>query len=135
MKPKELPKDNRRVLVCGDRKWDDYTLIYDTLNKVGRIGLIIQGGARGADTHAKEWAQYYPKPFLHFPANWKKYGKAAGPIRNTQMLREGKPDLVIAFHDNIKKSKGTADMVRQARKASIPCVIVSHKGTEGDVEL
>lgn len=57
---------------------------------------------------------------LSFPAEWTEYGKAAGPIRNREMLRSGKPDLVTAFHRDLNQSKGTRDMVEQARAATIP---------------
>lgn len=45
---------------------------------------------------------------LRFPAKWNEHGKAAGPIRNQQMLTEGKPDVVFAFHDDIASSKAHA---------------------------
>ena len=51
-----------------------------------------------------------------FPAQWSKYGRAAGPLRNTQMLSEGNPDIVLAFHDNIKRSRGTRNMIVQSLK-------------------
>jgi hypothetical protein len=54
-----------------------------------------------------------------FSANWEKHGLAAGPIRNRQMLTEGKPDLVIAFHENIEKSKGTKNMLELAKQAGV----------------
>lgn len=57
---------------------------------------------------------------MDFPADWDKYGRSAGPIRNGEMLKQGKPDLVVAFHDDIENSKETKDMVRQAREAGIP---------------
>lgn len=50
-----------------------------------------------------------------FPADWRKYGKSAGPLRNQQMIDEGKPDLVVAFPGGT----GTADMVRRAKAAGI----------------
>ena len=50
-----------------------------------------------------------------YPADWKKYGRAAGPIRNLQMLDNGKPDICYAFHDCIEKSKGTKDMVNRCK--------------------
>jgi hypothetical protein len=56
---------------------------------------------------------------LPFPADWNTHGKAAGPIRNRQMLKEGKPDVVLAFHEDLGRSKGTADMVRAAKAAGI----------------
>ncbi|KKN01348.1 hypothetical protein LCGC14_1128740 [marine sediment metagenome] len=55
------------------------------------------------------------------------YGKAAGPIRNKQMLDEGQPHLVLAFHDNIEESTGTKDMVKQAAKRGIETLVISHK--------
>ena len=57
---------------------------------------------------------------LAYPADWNKYHKAAGPIRNQQMLTEGKPTLVLAFHDNITASKGTRDMVKRSLKGGLP---------------
>ena len=59
---------------------------------------------------------------LQYKANWKKYGRAAGPIRNQQMLDEGKPDLVLAFWKN--KSRGTEDMIRRARKVGVEVRVI-----------
>ena len=61
-----------------------------------------------------------------FPAKWNEHGKAAGPIRNQQMLTEGKPDLVIAFNDYLPNSKGTLDMVTRARRAGVAIEIIEH---------
>jgi hypothetical protein len=63
---------------------------------------------------------------LHYFANWKLFGLSAGPIRNQQMLDEGKPDFVIAFHDNLYASRGTQDMVTRAMKAGVPVRKVKH---------
>jgi len=92
----------------------------------GQITHIIAGEARGADTLAKTFAARHEFKYLGFPALWGQYGKAAGPIRNQQMLDEGRPDLVLAFHDDIEHSKGTGDIVRRARKAGIPVEVISH---------
>jgi len=62
---------------------------------------------------------------MSFPADWKSYGKGAGPIRNQLMLDEGKPDLVLAFHNDISSSRGTADMIRRAKKHGISYEIIS----------
>ena len=61
-----------------------------------------------------------------FPADWIRHGRAAGPIRNEQMLREGCPDLVVAFHDDPGLGRGTADMVRRALAAGVPVRFVHH---------
>jgi len=87
---------------------------------------LIHGAAPGADRMAGEIGGLIGYWVLDFPADWRQHGKAAGPIRNRQMLREGQPDLVIAFHDDLSASKGTRDMVRIARKAGIPVLVYSH---------
>lgn len=64
--------------------------------------------------------------FVPFPAHWDIHGRAAGPIRNQQMLDEGLPDMVIAFHDDIASSKGTKDMISRAEKNSVPYQVVRY---------
>ena len=71
---------------------------------------IIHGGAPGADMLAAEVAQELGIPARAYPADWRKHGRAAGPIRNQLMLDDGKPDIVVAFPGG----KGTADMIRRA---------------------
>ena len=118
-----------RVLICGSRHFTNYdfmgTWIWKELfSKVEGFNIteIIHGGARGADTLAGLYAERHETPCKVFPADWDKYGKAAGPIRNKQMLDEGKPDLVIAFRG--PNSRGTQNMIDQATKAGIPVQIV-----------
>jgi len=60
---------------------------------------------------------------MGFPADWDKHGKAAGPIRNTEMIEDGRPDVVIAFTYDLPSSKGTADTVKKAKKAHIPVFV------------
>jgi hypothetical protein len=83
---------------------------------------IISGTARGADTLGERYAEECGWELERYPADWKTYGKRAGPIRNSQMLREGKPDLVVAFRG--PNSRGTQNMIDQARKAGIPVRII-----------
>lgn len=119
-----------RVLVCGDRNWTDRKLIESQLirlDEVQGIDVVIEGEARGADSIGRDVALEVLKvPVERFPAQWDKFGRAAGPIRNQQMLTEGKPDWVIAFHDDIKHSKGTRDMKNRAERAGIPVEVISH---------
>ena len=63
-----------------------------------------------------------------YPAQWHRYGRAAGPIRNLQMLVEGKPDAVLAFNNCIEKSRGTKDMVARATEAGIPTEVIRENG-------
>jgi ABC-type Fe3+-hydroxamate transport system substrate-binding protein len=112
----DAPED-LRVLVCGGRDYNDYKSVKAMLDPlVHDISLIIQGGAKGADSLASRWACENGIPEEEYEANWKDYGKGAGPRRNTEMIEEGKPDLVIAF----KGGKGTQNMMKQAIANKIP---------------
>jgi len=77
--------------------------------------VIINGKAKGVDSASSDWAIVNYAQLKEYPADWETHGKAAGFIRNQQMLDEGKPDLVIAFPGG----SGTADMIRRAKKAGI----------------
>jgi len=101
--------------------------IIDELNDDCSLECIIQGEARGADTIAKNIAVFLGIHVLGFPAQWGLYGKAAGPMRNRQMLDQGKPDLVVGFHDQIHHSKGTKDMLLKAATAGIPSTLYFHE--------
>ena len=119
-----------RVLVCGDRDWGDRDTMVLVFSQLPwkKVDVIIHGDCRGADRLAGAVAEQYGKKVEKFPAEWKAHGRAAGPIRNQKMLDEGKPDLVLAFHPNLAKSKGTADMVRRARKAGVRVVVIGSEG-------
>ena len=108
-----------RVLICGDRNWKDGRAIKRELVKLKSVQCVIEGEASGADTLGRIVAELLDIPVQPFPAQWKVYGMAAGPIRNRQMLAEGKPDLVLAFHPEIEKSRGTKNMVEQAHGAKL----------------
>lgn len=113
-----------RILFCGDRRWSDPAPILHAFDRL-QPTLVIEGECEGADLLSRREAELRGIPVLPFPAQWDKYGRAAGPVRNRQMLEEGKPDLVVAFHSNLENSKGTADMVKQARKAGVPVEVVA----------
>jgi hypothetical protein len=107
-----------RVLVCGGREYHNLGHVFsvlDAIHALEPITLVIHGGAPGADTCADEWARRNTLPLLRHPPDWQKHGRAAGPIRNTAMLRY-KPAFVVAFPGGA----GTADMIRQAEAAGIP---------------
>ena len=114
--PKNPPA---RVLVCGGRKFDDKDALFRQLDAWRpRIGVIICGAARGADALAADWARSRNVPLQLFPANWARHGRAAGFKRNWQMLKHGRPDVVIAFPGG----KGTEQMVRIAREAGVKVI-------------
>lgn len=114
-----------KLLVCGDRHWVDQEFILEAIKKVSPE-LVIEGGAPGADTLARIAASRLKIPVVEFKAEWNTYGRAAGPIRNIKMLVEGKPDLVVAFHDDIKNSKGTKHMLEEAKKRGIRTILLHH---------
>lgn len=112
-----------RILVCGGRDFKDRfklrATLYDLVHEFGMFTLI-DGKAKGADQLASLWAIEVGCPLIEFPALWEKYGNAAGAIRNAQMLKEGRPDLVIAFPGG----KGTANMVQCAIEARVPVRVI-----------
>ncbi len=115
----------KRVLICGDRNWKNRELIKQYIYSLPEGSVLIHGACRGADEISGEYGKERGFSILAFPAEWNKYGKPAGPIRNKQMIVEGKPNTVVAFHNNIKESRGTANMLKQAEKYNIPYTIIS----------
>jgi len=113
-----------RVLCCGGREWTDRETIRARLKELPRTAIIIHGAARGADSIAGEVATELGHTVEVYPAQWNTYGRAAGPIRNNQML-DTKPDLVIAFHADLSQSKGTAHCIKEAEKRGIIVELVS----------
>jgi hypothetical protein len=113
-----------RVLVCGGRDFGHAPTVWDALYKIDKetkIVLIIEGCATGADRIARSWAKTNVVDYISIEAEWDKYGRAAGPIRNKKMLDKGKPDLVVAFPGG----KGTANMCKQARSAGVKVIEVA----------
>lgn len=122
--PKELGRTKPlRILVCGDRSWTDRDLIKKVLSEY-LPKTIIHGAARGADTIAGEVGKELGCHVASYPANWAKFGKRAGPIRNQTMLDHSTPDFVLAFHSDIGQSKGTLHMTKIATAKGIPVRIV-----------
>lgn len=114
-----------RVLVCGSRTFANGPLIGTMLSGVSEGSTVIHGAAKGADTHAAVWAEKLGFDIEAYPADWKKYGKRAGFLRNERMLVEGKPDVVMAFVDKpLTDSIGTKMMVRLAQEANLPVYVV-----------
>jgi hypothetical protein len=122
-----------RLLVCGSRTWTDAALLAEAVEQTvaehgqGRAGVVlIEGDARGADRLAGALAKAHGWALEVYPADWQRHGRAAGMLRNARMLRQGRPERVLAFTDDLTASRGTADMVRRAHAAGIPVLVVSH---------
>lgn len=118
-----------KVLVCGSRSWDDEGLVWLVLDGLwdmhGKNLVLIEGGAGGADRGAANWARRSGVPCEEYAAYWKEHGKAAGPLRNRQMLNEGKPELVLAFSEH-PITPGTQDMINRAKHVGLTVWVVSH---------
>lgn len=119
-----------RVLICGSRGWSDPLPInaviagHDVLAEGANEKLIIiHGDAPGADRLAKRLGHQWGAQVIDEPAQWDRYGKRAGPIRNQKMLDDHKPDVVYAFRSH-GKSNGTDDMVAKARAAGVPTYVI-----------
>ncbi len=116
-----------RLLICGSRDWINKSIIkheVELLHTNSRIEVIIHGGCRGADLLGAKVAQELNIPIEEYIVDWNKYGKSAGPRRNQKMIDDGKPDFVLAFHDDIDSSKGTLDMILRSQKHKINYKIV-----------
>ena len=111
------------VLVCGGRTFNDRELLFgalDDLHRKMRLTEIIHGDTGGADALAGRWARGRGIYERVFKADWEKYGKSAGVIRNDRMLQNGRPALVVAFPGD----RATADLVARTRKAGVPLMEV-----------
>jgi len=118
-----------KILVTGDREWSDTRRIVEVLveyHSSDNPPTLIHGACCGADTLAKMVGKALGWNVIPFPADWDKYNLAAGPIRN-QVMVDQKPDIVIAFHNNLAKSRGTKNCVSKAIKAGIEIVYVKSK--------
>jgi hypothetical protein len=122
-----------RVLVTGARDWDDPDIVGTVLSgaalhtaDLAEMFVVIEGGAKGADECARNWAPDHPSvSHITERAEWEAFGKRAGPIRNRKMVDEHEPDVVFAFHNDLESSKGTKDCVTYARSKGIPVYLVS----------
>ena len=108
------------IVICGSRHFTDYSVLssaldYFLLDFPKDEICIVSGGCRGADSLALRYAQDHSISFLKFPADWKRFGKSAGVVRNFQMLEIA--DICFGFHDGV--SRGTAHMLRISRKKNI----------------
>ena len=116
----------RKVLVCGGRAYKNTKAVEAALDAEFERSadglLVVHGGSSGADAIANAWVWGKKARGLNVgaevhPADWARHGKAAGPIRNTEMALTF-PDVVLAF----RGGEGTADMVRKARKHGLSVV-------------
>jgi len=114
------------ICITGERKNTAYRSSIKQMLIEYRPTRCIFGECSGVDQTAREVCDELKIPYQIYYADWERYGRAAGPIRNRQMI-ETKPNLVLAFHNNLALSKGTKNTVDQARKAKIPVKVLAEK--------
>ena len=134
----ELQANAEYVLVTGDRYWDSEEICRRELLLCASMKELSHGAAKGADSICAKIATGLigEESVKAFPAEWEKYRqlgrvRAAGPIRNRQMLQHMLERLklgsvfVLAFHRQIQESKGTRDMVRISQRAGLPVKLIT----------
>lgn len=119
---------NINCIIAGGRDFTNYDSLKKAMATV-KFGnndvTIISGTARGADSLGERYASENKLEIKRFPANWNKYGKAAGPIRNKEMLEQA--NCVICFWDG--KSRGTKNMIEITKEAGKPIAVFNYDGT------
>ncbi len=116
-----------RIIIAGTRDFNDYELLKKTCDRYlagkaesGEEIVIVSGGAPGADALGARYARERGLRVLHYPAQWGKYGRKAGPMRNTEMAENA--DALLAFWDG--KSRGTGNMIQKAEKRGLKVEVV-----------
>ena len=108
------------LAIIGSRSFNDYDKLKNEVDKIENITTIISGGAKGADTLAEKYAFEKNIPIKIFPANWSKFGKRAGIIRNKEIIDNC--DKVIAFWDG--ESRGTTNSITVAKNKGKGVILV-----------
>ena len=111
-----------RVIIAGSRTIVDPTILVSAIEASGfEISLVISGRARGPDTLGELWAQANNIPVEFYPAEWEKYGKSAGYVRNDAMPKVA--DAAIVLWDG--KSAGSKNMIELMRRKNKPCHVLT----------
>lgn len=119
-----------RVIIAGSRKFSDYQKLKENCDRILREKLedeeccviIVSGHAQGADTLGEQYARERGLQLDAHPADWKKYGRSAGVIRNKEMAENA--DALIAFPQEGEENRGTRNMVKIALTRGLTCNIV-----------
>ena len=123
-----MPKQYR-VIIAGGREYNNYDFLRERCdfylqNKFNEEDVIIVSGhAKGADALGERYAQERGLACEQYPADWEKYGRGAGPIRNEQMANVA--NALIAFWDG--QSRGTANMINLAMSKGLKVAVVNYK--------
>jgi hypothetical protein len=106
-----------KVIVAGSRHETDLAVVVAAIRESGfEVTEVVSGCAPGVDTLGEKWAEERGIHVKRFPAEWRRYKRAAGPIRNGQMADYGDALVAVRYPD----SRGTSDMIGKMRKAQKP---------------
>lgn len=123
-------KKKFRVVIAGSRGFNDYDLLSKKCNEFliekrkNYDVIVVSGGARGADKTGEEYAKNEGFLVEVYLADWDKYGKKAGFIRNCQMGEVA--DALIAFWDG--ESHGTKHMIEYCKSKGLDVRVVKYNG-------
>lgn len=123
-----------RVIIAGGRDFDNLVrltyvcrrLLHTAIlnHRDGKERLeIVSGTAKGTDFLGETFAKVHDLGLKRFPADWNRYGKRAGHLRNGEMA--GYAEALIAFWDG--ESRGTADMIEQATAMGLEVKVIKYK--------
>lgn len=122
-----------RVIIAGSRGFNDWLLMWEFLERkiepfifftlADKVTEIVSGTANGADKLGERYAKAKGLPVKRFPADWNRYGKAAGHIRNKRMAEYA--DACVVFWDG--ESRGAKNMIDCARELNVPTMVVKYK--------
>lgn len=141
LKPTEVIS---RIIVCGGRHFNDYACLESILDDVladhnlgyAEVEVVSGGCPSGADALGELFATTHNIQCSRFPAEWDKYGKSAGPIRNSQMVnyaRESQKPIVVAFSNST--TRGTNDTIKKANKLGIEIVNIQYTSVESSMSV
>lgn len=124
-----------KVIVAGGRDFDDKRMLYNVLDRMfipqdfvlpEHTLEIVCGCAEGADYLGEHWAITNWAPVKYFPADWERYGKGAGMVRNREMAEYS--DALVAFWDG--ESRGTSNMIQEALKHGLEVHVFPYRTKE-----
>jgi hypothetical protein len=111
-----------KVIIAGSRSITDEELVQRCIKFIGLdVTEEVCGMAKGVDLIGRQWAFEHNIPVKEFPADWDKYGRAAGPIRNKQMGEYADAAIVIYKPD---VSRGSKNMIETMKKLGKPVYII-----------
>lgn len=109
-----------KVIVTGSRHWRSRQTVFDVLDRVGPRMVVVGDCPTGADRWAREWCEEHDTPGVVFEADWGRWGRRAGPVRNQHMVETHRDaDVCLVFLRTDGPSKGTRDCARRARRAGV----------------